>query len=60
LEVVLPNAPFLAKASRPDRSGVYQKMPEVIAKFLPSEEQAQFEAELTDEGWKFGKRVADS
>jgi hypothetical protein len=24
------------------------------------EEQAGFEAEWTDEGWKFGKRVADA
>ena len=50
----------LAQAGRADRSGVYEKEPEVIAQFLPGEEQARFEAEWTDEGWKFGKRVTDA
>jgi hypothetical protein len=57
---ILPEAPFLVMASQPDRCGVYEKEPEVIAQFQPGEEQARFEAEWTDEGWKFGKRVADA
>jgi hypothetical protein len=57
---LIREAPSLVKASRAERSGVYEKEPEVIAQILPGERQVRFEAEWTDEGWKFGKRVADA
>jgi hypothetical protein len=46
------------KASR--GNSVYDQEPHVMAQFLPGEEQARFEAEWTDESWKFGNRVADA
>ena len=42
------------------RRSVYEDEPEVIAQFLPGERQVRFEAEWTDDGWKFGKRVGDA
>ena len=48
------------QASRRDRSGVYEKEPEVIAQFAPGEEQARSEAEWIDDGWNFGKGVDDT
>jgi hypothetical protein len=57
---IIPEAPFLVQASRAERSGVYDKEPAVIAQFAPARSRPRFEAEWTDEGWKFGKRVVDA
>jgi hypothetical protein len=57
---LLPDAPFLVKASRADRSGVYDQEPEVIAWFMPDERQVRLEAKWTENGWTFGKRVANA
>ena len=54
--VVIPSQP----RQQPYRGGVYHNEPDVIAQFRPGERQARFEAERTDDGWKFGKRVADA
>jgi hypothetical protein len=56
-----PAAPFaVIPGKQPRRGGIYDKEPEVIAQFLPGERQARFEAEWTEEGWKFGKRVVNA
>jgi hypothetical protein len=48
-----------ALSSHPARNGLYDEEPGVIEQFLPDEREARFEAEWTDEGWKFGQRVPD-
>jgi hypothetical protein len=55
-----PTAPFVVSAPPLHRRAVYENEPEVIAQFLPGERQARFEAEWTDDGWKFGKRAVDA
>jgi hypothetical protein len=58
--ILLPDAPFLVKASRADRSGVHDQEPEVIAWCMPDERQVRLEAKWTENGWTFGKRVANA
>ena len=61
-------APFMVQAleprnplsSPPARNGFYDDELAVIEQFLPGEAEARFEAEWTDDGWKFGKRVTDA
>jgi hypothetical protein len=56
-----PTAPFVViPQQQPHRGRIYEKEPGVIEQFLPGERQARFEAEWTENGWKFGKRVADA
>jgi hypothetical protein len=59
-----PMGPFVVISRQhrlqPHRGGVYHNEPDVIAQFLPDERQARFEAEWTEDGWKFGKRVIDA
>jgi hypothetical protein len=57
---IIPDAPFPVKASRQDRSGGYEKEPEVMSNSRPARSRRDLRAEWTDEGWKFGKRVADA
>jgi hypothetical protein len=50
--------PFFVKYEpRPERSGLYHNEPEVIAQMAAGERTARFEAEWTDDGWVFGKRI---
>jgi hypothetical protein len=61
-------APFMVRAlkprnplsTHPARNGIYEDEPAVIEQLLPGEFKARFEAEWTDDGWKFGKRVPDA
>ena len=57
---IIPEAPFLVRASRAERGGIYDRGPDVIAQFAPGEEQTRFEAQWTDEGRKFGRRITDA
>ena len=57
--VIAAFAPFAMIAKQRFRNGIYDDEPKVIAQFLPGEREARFEAEWIDDGWTFGKRVAD-
>jgi hypothetical protein len=46
-------------ADDPDRCGLYDKEPDVIAQLAPDEEIARFEATWDGE-WEFGRRVQDA
>jgi hypothetical protein len=46
-----PTAPFIVIPRRElRRGGLYEKESEAIAQFLPSEREARFEAEWTEDG----------
>jgi hypothetical protein len=53
------HAPFAVFAENPDRCGLYDKEPDVIAQLAPGEDNARFEATWDGE-WKFGRRVQDA
>lgn len=53
------HAPFVVYADDPNRCGLYDKEPAVIAQLAPDEETARFEATWDGE-WKFGRRVQDA
>jgi hypothetical protein len=59
-DAILPDEPFMVKASSANRSGLYERELDVVAQFRPGEAHARFEAEWTEEGWKFGRRIADA
>jgi hypothetical protein len=52
------HAPFAVFTDDPDRCGLYNKDPDVIAQLAEGEDIARFEATWDGE-WKFGRRVQD-
>jgi hypothetical protein len=55
-----PTAPFFVRSREEKRCGFYSDEPAVIERMLPGESAAWFEAEWTETGWKFGKRIPDA
>jgi hypothetical protein len=53
------DAAFMVFADDPNRCGLYDKEPDVIAQLAPDEDIARFEA-IWDGEWKFGRRVQDA